>query len=508
VRLGLLLLNAATIVLVYRLGVRLADATAGLAAAAGFGALSLCPAALGFTANTEHFLLLPALGGLLLLLRFLDAPGGRTLFWSGLLFGVAVLMKQHAIFFAAFAGLLALLRELRAGSKGRSREAAARLAGFAAGVALPGLLVVLVLAGTGSLSKFWFWTVVYPSEYVTTNSLADGWMNLRVSLPPLLRSTAPYWGLAGFGLGALFVWERLWPARAFLSGLLVASLLAVSVGLTFRPHAFLLLAPALALLGGVAVAALGETLAGRGRAAWAQAAVIALVVAPLLYLFQVERDFLFRLDAASASRQVYNVNPFPESVEVGRYIRERSEPEDRIVVLGSEPQIYFYAGRRSATPYILTYPLMEVQPYARQMQEEMIEQIEAAQPRYLVFVNVYTSWLVRGRSERLILDWYRRYVPEHYRRVGLIDIAPEATRYFWDAAALDASPRSQAWLEVHERIGRKRSSPSGRRPPDASEAVRDIRSSSSSVSVQRTFLGMADLSASSARRSRPASASR
>jgi hypothetical protein len=36
-------------------------ATAGLAAAAGFGALSLCPAALGFTANTEHFLLLPAL---------------------------------------------------------------------------------------------------------------------------------------------------------------------------------------------------------------------------------------------------------------------------------------------------------------------------------------------------------------------------------------------------------------------------------------------------------------
>jgi 4-amino-4-deoxy-L-arabinose transferase-like glycosyltransferase len=63
VRLGLLLLNAATIVLVYRLGVRLADATAGLAAAAGFGALSLCPAVLGFTANTEHFLLLPALGG-------------------------------------------------------------------------------------------------------------------------------------------------------------------------------------------------------------------------------------------------------------------------------------------------------------------------------------------------------------------------------------------------------------------------------------------------------------
>lgn len=37
--------------------------------------------------------------------------------------------------------------------------------------------------------------------------------------------------------------------------------------------------------------------------------------------------------------------------------------------------------------------LMENQPYALKMQKEMIGEIEAAKPRYLVFVNIFTSWL-------------------------------------------------------------------------------------------------------------------
>ncbi len=48
----------------------------------------------------------------------------RRLFASGLCFGVALLMKQHAVFFAAYAGGLVLWRELRcaagAGHLGRA----------------------------------------------------------------------------------------------------------------------------------------------------------------------------------------------------------------------------------------------------------------------------------------------------------------------------------------------------------------------------------------------------
>lgn len=58
----------------------------------------------------------------------------------------------------------------------------------------------------------------------------------------------------------------------------------------------------------------------------------------------------------------YGLNPFPESLEIGRFIRENSAENDRIAVIGSEPQIYFYSDRRAATGHIYTYALMEDLP--------------------------------------------------------------------------------------------------------------------------------------------------
>ena len=87
-----------------------------------------------------------------------------------------------------------------------------------------------------------------------------------------------------------------------------------------------------------------------------------------------------------ASRLTYGTNPFPESLKIAQYLKEHTSSEDSIAVLGSEPQIYFYAHRHTATGYIYMYPLMEPQPYALRMQEEMIREIEASRPAYLVFV--------------------------------------------------------------------------------------------------------------------------
>jgi hypothetical protein len=42
----------------------------------------------------------------------------------------------------------------------------------------------------------------------------------------------------------------------------------------------------------------------------------------------------------------------------GLYIRDHTQSDDRIAVLGSEPEAYFYARRRAATKYIYTYPLL------------------------------------------------------------------------------------------------------------------------------------------------------
>ena len=163
---------------------------------------------------------------------------------------------------------------------------------------------------------------------------------------------------------------------------------------------------------------------------------------------------LFQLGSVQVSRTIYGRNPFPESVEVARYIREHTAPGDRVAVLGSEPQIYFYSGRRSATGYIYTYPLMELQPYAAAMQHQMIREIETANPRYLVFVKAPTSWLVRPDSDLTIFGWFNEY-QRSFTRVGLVDIVSETeTVYRWGEAMVGYAPHSNAWLLVFER-GRK-----------------------------------------------------
>ena len=69
IHLGLLLVNAATVALVFFLGRRLINETAGFVAAASYALLSVSPTVLGFAAHATHFVMLPVLGGILLLLK-------------------------------------------------------------------------------------------------------------------------------------------------------------------------------------------------------------------------------------------------------------------------------------------------------------------------------------------------------------------------------------------------------------------------------------------------------
>src|SRR5262249_22443303 len=59
IHLGLLLVNAATIVLIFFLGRRLVNSTTGIAASLSYAVLSVSPSVLGFAGHATHFVLLP-----------------------------------------------------------------------------------------------------------------------------------------------------------------------------------------------------------------------------------------------------------------------------------------------------------------------------------------------------------------------------------------------------------------------------------------------------------------
>lgn len=451
IHLGLLTVNAATALLVFFVGRRLIGSVGGAVAAVTFSVLSLDRWIMGVFAHATHFVLLPALGGLLVFLRALDTRRPHALVGAGALLGLGVLMKQHGFVFPLLAVALLVWHERRRPT-GRVQTLAVQVGWLLAGTLIPFILLVAVLGAHGVLDRFWFWTFQYASAYASELSWRAAWPMLARGWTSASQATLPLWLLAGLGVALL--WLRRWAAepRAFLSGLLIASGLAVCPGFYFLEHYFILLLPAVALLVGVAVESMATLLRRITRPSVALMLALVVFGATIVAYAVGERRYLFSMGPRELSRTRYGANPFVEAVDIARYVREHTTPQDSIAVVGSEPEIYFYAGRRSATGYIYTYPLMEPQPYAARMQDEMIRQIEAAHPRYVVFVGIPASWLVQRTSSRRILEWIERYLQLCYERVGVTEIhSRDETTILWDAAAATYTPRSSFVIDTFSR---------------------------------------------------------
>jgi len=451
IHLGLLVINAATIFLLFLLAKKLFDPIGALTTAAAFGLLSLGQRVLGTSANAEHFVILPALGGILLLTHALDYQKWIALLTGAVLLGVAFIMKQHGAGFIIFAGFYLLFTEIRRRPFSWKSFVAKGIV-FLLGVLLPLAVTCLILWRCGVFGKFWFWTFDYAREYVSAVPLSIGLKYLKMWITSIVSSTILLWILAGVGLTCLWWNKKARQHRVFAIGFLLFSFLAICPGFYFRPHYFILLLPAVALLAGIGISSI-QTLFAQMRSALAGRAIpILLAFFALFHTIYQQRIFFFVMSPSEASRSTYGWNPFPESLEIARFIKEHSEKNDRIAVMGSEPQIYFYSNRRSATGHIYTYALMEDHSYASTMQEEMIREIESWSPKFLVFVNIPTSWLARADSKKLIFKWFIQYQDKYYQKVGTIDMLPrQQTVYCWGQECENYKTRSSHWLSVFKR---------------------------------------------------------
>lgn len=456
IHLGLLIVNLATIILVFLLGKRVCDSLAGVIGAGSFAVLSLSPSVQGIFANAEHFVILAAVGGLVLLLRASESGRLNGFFASGLVLGSAFLMKQHGAAFILCGGLFLLYTEIKKRPVVLS-AAALKCLLFGAGVLVPFGITCSVLLWAGVFEKFWFWTFVYAREYVSSVPIATGLGLFKRQMASIINAALLLWILAGIGLVASLWDKKVRTQRPFVVLFCLFSFLSICPGLYFRPHYFVLLLPSVAVLAGIAISAMARLFAFT-KLPVVKKVPLALAILALVHSVYGQKEFLFRLTPAQISRAVYGANPFPESLEIARYIYERSTENDRIAVVGSEPQIYFYARRRAATGHIYTYALMENHRYALKMQREMIDEIESARPKFLIFVNVATSWLVRPHSEQLIFQWVREYCRTYYEIAGIIDIlSRDTTEHRWDDDVRGYAPRSQCWLAVYKRRGEEQS---------------------------------------------------
>lgn len=448
---GFMIVNCITILLVFFLAKKYVSKNAALAAAAAYALLSLSPSVLGFAAHATHFVLLPALGGVLALLFAMKKDKLSAFFYSGVLFGLAVLMKQPGLFFLLFGFSYILYAHFSAVPARSMKKLLVILGMFIVGGMAPLIITFIYLYTAGVFDKFWFWTFEYASKYGSQIPVSEAFNIFRMNMSGVADGFSFLWIMSALGFIVMFFYRGLKGKRAFIALFSFFSFLTICPGFYFRPHYFVTLLPAAAILIGVFVEWLNVMAVNLFKARYLRFIGTVIFILAAGSGIASERGYLFKEDPLKLSRTVYGANPFPESLEIAKFIESHSTATDRVAIFGSEPQIFFYSGRRSATGYIYVYSLMESHAYALPMQQEMIREVMSSNPKFIIFVKIATSWLMRPNSERFIFGWLSGYIRDNYRMVGVADIiSADKTVYKWYGDAATYHIRSPYHVLIFE----------------------------------------------------------
>jgi hypothetical protein len=296
-------------------------------------------------------------------------------------FGLAGLCIGVVLFFKYSAAPLLLLGLV-------PRPRGIRVAYFAGGAASIGILVLGTFAGLGALDALLESTIEFNLAY--REAFSETWgVPLFSRLLPALRELAAPYLLAGVAVATGWHGETgLRRATRAGAALWVLSLICVDWQGKYWPYHYQVLLLPLALLAGLGAPRLVQIFAAWMRPR--RATIVATLVAVLLgtgYIWQVA-DYLqvHHLPAywlGSASREemqsTYRMGgtdyAYVETVAAAARVAETTDPDERILVWGYEPFIYFLARRLPATRFLYDFPITA--DLAPDLQARMLKRLHA-----------------------------------------------------------------------------------------------------------------------------------
>jgi 4-amino-4-deoxy-L-arabinose transferase-like glycosyltransferase len=489
---GIILITSLTALLIFFIGRELFAEMGALIAPVIYVCLAALPGAAGLAGHATHFVSLFVCAGAAALVLAQRRTSYVWWFISGLGFGLGILMKQHAVLFPGFILVWHIWNAFR---RKEWQSFSPVVSVFCAGCLVPFLATVAGLALAGLWHAFIFWTFQYARNYVSMLPLRAAPEQFATGFDPIFESGIWAWI---FGIvGLICVWRKpedssnhshIGPGQSVTAGnpenqgrhptaipsplphgapksdeggsdgrreghgevrvlaaiMFLAGLAAACPGFYFRSHYFLMAMPGLALLNAAFILTTGNIakmagLGGPGASRWLPLCLAGFIVGDLVVN---NCRMWFDTTPAQLSKELYGGNPFAEALPVANYLKDHTSTTDTIAVLGSEPEIFFLSHRHSASGYIYLYALTEPQPLAPRMGREFVSQIETARPRYVVSVNLISSWysLVTPESFRraeAIQNWWAGY-STNYDLVGAVRIFPnKPSQFVWNEPALN-----------------------------------------------------------------------
>ncbi len=368
----------------------------------------------GLHANTEAFMVVWLVASLLAATHAFRTGKSLSFFLSGLLIGGAIMTKQVAIWNLAIFVAAATWWGWRLDDS-LLRRAAPGAATITGGL-IPVAMAAVPFLVTSSLDDFLYANFWYNYRYVgLLSSVERAFIIERSALFSLFfLALAGPWILGCFlGLFRLFRGPK--PQdHVILVLFALASALGVATGGRFYPHYFLQLMPAMAILTAFALSDLDDRWkSSSGRVVAAAAGVlivVSLITNGLLYF--APQGTVERFSESAHQQKQWE----QDSRDLGNYIAQLTQPEERIFNYGREAQIYFYADRLPAAKFFYDWAY----DYDEKTVDKAIAELGRNQPTYIVDTKIAPLFDDWDREPQFDAFLERRY--EYVGRVAFADI--------------------------------------------------------------------------------------
>ncbi len=303
-------------------------------------------------ANSEIFMALPYSMAVLLLWYACVRERGGLFFISGLMSGLALLIKQVAgVEVVAISLYLVAIIPLLFG-KNRILASVAACAKYGAGFVLPIGAVAFLFYKNGILADQIFWNITYPSRYISLGVTNQSFMSqILVEFVPFVLSTVILWVLSCIWMKHVVADLRN-QRKSFSSHFslflilwLAASMCAAFLGNRMYGHYFIQILPPLSLMAALAAGKyVDEKCESRSRC-W-KAVILALTVIPGIVFTGMAISYEATTDTWGGMR--------PDFRPATEYIKTHTGPEDKIFVWGWFTPIYVYSERTPSTRFVFT----------------------------------------------------------------------------------------------------------------------------------------------------------